>query len=149
MTGLLNRWGFNAAAEAALAVAERTGAPVAIFMCDLDHFKSINDRFGHAIGDRVLQIFAETARRNIPSPDLIGRLGGEEFAAVLYDVSDERAVNQAERIRTAFQDPISVSSDPARAEDEKYVESKYDEVRASLQDGMDTLARRRRLPLFG
>jgi hypothetical protein len=53
------------------------------------------------------------------------------------------------KIRTAFQDPITLSKDPDKASDEKYVDKKYDEVQASIQRGMDTLARRRRLPLFG
>jgi diguanylate cyclase (GGDEF)-like protein len=76
--------------------------PLSVAVFDLDHFKSINDRFGHAIGDRVLQVFAETARANLRSTDIIGRLGGEEFAAVLYDVSREKAVALAERIRSTF-----------------------------------------------
>ena len=76
--------------------------PAAVLLIDLDHFKSINDRFGHAIGDRVLQVFAETAQANIRSTDLFGRLGGEEFAAVLYGVSREKAVALAERIRSTF-----------------------------------------------
>jgi diguanylate cyclase (GGDEF)-like protein len=76
--------------------------PAAVLVIDLDHFKSINDRFGHAVGDRVLQIFARTAQDNIKSPDLIGRLGGEEFAAVLYDVGQDRAAARAETIRTSF-----------------------------------------------
>ncbi len=53
------------------------------------------------------------------------------------------------KIRTAFGDPVSLDCDPERAEDDDYVEAKYHEVRASIQDGMDALARRRRLPLFG
>lgn len=53
------------------------------------------------------------------------------------------------KIRTAFQEPIELDSDPERADDEDYVDSKYEEVQASIQRGMDTLARRRRLPLFG
>ena len=73
-----------------------------MLLIDLDHFKSINDRFGHAIGDRVLQVFAETAKANMRSTDIIGRLGGEEFAAVLYDVGREKAVALAERIRSTF-----------------------------------------------
>jgi diguanylate cyclase (GGDEF)-like protein len=73
-----------------------------VLLLDLDHFKSINDRFGHAIGDRVLQVFAESASANIRSTDLFGRLGGEEFGAVLYDVDRERALIMAERIRPAF-----------------------------------------------
>jgi diguanylate cyclase (GGDEF)-like protein len=76
-------------------------------LIDLDHFKSINDRFGHAIGDRVLQVFADTAKANTRSSDLVGRLGGEEFAAVLYNVSREKAVALAERIRSAFAEAAS------------------------------------------
>jgi diguanylate cyclase (GGDEF)-like protein len=76
--------------------------PAAVLLIDLDHFKSINDRFGHAVGDRVLQIFARTAQDNIKAPELIGRLGGEEFAAVLYDVGADRATARAELIRTCF-----------------------------------------------
>ena len=57
-----------------------------MLLVDLDHFKSINDSFGHALGDRVLQVFAETAHSNIGPYDLLGRLGGEEFAIALYDV---------------------------------------------------------------
>ena len=76
--------------------------PAAVLLIDLDHFKSINDRFGHAIGDRVLQVFADSASDNMRSTDLVGRLGGEEFAAVLYDVDREHALMMAERIRSAF-----------------------------------------------
>jgi diguanylate cyclase (GGDEF)-like protein len=76
--------------------------PTAVLLIDLDHFKSINDRFGHAVGDRVLQIFARTAQENVKAPDLIGRLGGEEFAVVFYDIGQERAAARAELIRTAF-----------------------------------------------
>ena len=67
-------------------------------MIDLDHFKSINDRFGHAVGDRVLQIFATTAESLTRPLDLVGRLGGEEFAAVLYNVSREKAMIIADAI---------------------------------------------------
>jgi diguanylate cyclase (GGDEF)-like protein len=74
----------------------------AVLLIDLDHFKSINDRFGHAIGDRVLQVFAETAKATLRSTDLVGRLGGEEFAAVLFDIGRDKAVAQAERLRTTF-----------------------------------------------
>ena len=73
-----------------------------MLLIDLDHFKSINDRFGHALGDRVLEIFTQAARQSVRSTDLLGRLGGEEFAAVLYDTSREKAAAVAERIRLAF-----------------------------------------------
>ena len=77
--------------------------PAAVLMFDLDFFKKINDRFGHAIGDRALQTFAETASANLRATDIIGRLGGEEFAAVLPATSLMAAAIAAERVRTAFE----------------------------------------------
>ena len=102
LTGIANRRAFLH--ESTLIMKRQTldGRPGAVLLVDLDHFKSINDRFGHAIGDRVLQVFAESASANIRNSDVIGRLGGEEFAAVLYDVDRERALIMAERIRSAF-----------------------------------------------
>jgi diguanylate cyclase (GGDEF)-like protein len=76
--------------------------PMGVLLMDLDNFKSINDRFGHATGDQVLQLFAQSSGAKLGSVDLIGRLGGEEFAAVLYDADRERALEIAESIRSAF-----------------------------------------------
>ena len=78
--------------------------PTAVLLMDLDHFKRINDSYGHGIGDRVLQVFAETAAENLGAFDLLGRLGGEEFSAVLIDAGPETAMARAERIRAAFAD---------------------------------------------
>jgi diguanylate cyclase (GGDEF)-like protein len=75
-------------------------------LIDVDSFKSVNDRFGHAIGDRVLQTFADTAKAAIGSSGLVGRWGGDEFAALLYDTSRERAVAVAERIQHGFQKAV-------------------------------------------
>jgi diguanylate cyclase (GGDEF)-like protein len=72
-------------------------------MFDVDHFKSINDRFGHQFGDRVLKLFAVTASENLRTSDVIGRLGGEEFAAILPDSNLESARAVAERVRGAFE----------------------------------------------
>ena len=83
LTGIANRRSFL---QDAAQLAKRHSAnprPTAVLLIDLDHFKSINDRFGHALGDRVLEIFADAARQSVRSSDLLGRLGGEEFAAVL------------------------------------------------------------------
>jgi diguanylate cyclase (GGDEF)-like protein len=107
LTGLANRRSFLADGNE---LAKRNAAspcPAAVLLLDLDHFKSINDRFGHAIGDRVLQVFADSAKANIRTGDLLGRLGGEEFAAVLYNAGREKAVALAERIRSAFADAAS------------------------------------------
>jgi diguanylate cyclase (GGDEF)-like protein len=75
---------------------------MAVLLLDLDNFKGVNDRFGHAIGDRVLQKFAEVGSGCMHRFDIFGRLGGEEFAALLVDTSRERALAVAEQIRASF-----------------------------------------------
>lgn len=102
LTGIANRRAFLQ--EAGLIAKRHASAPrpTAVLLVDLDHFKTINDRFGHALGDRVLEIFAATTLESVRASDLIGRIGGEEFAAVLYDTTSERALAVAERIREGF-----------------------------------------------
>ena len=73
-----------------------------MLMLDLDHFKSINDRFGHAIGDEVLRVFANVARSSMRASDIVGRLGGEEFAAIVPEPM-EFAARIAERLRAGFE----------------------------------------------
>ena len=102
LTGLLNRRAFRERATAmlgGLAAAER---PAAILMFDIDRFKGVNDTFGHAAGDRVLAAFARVARRELRGRDVIGRLGGEEFAVLLPDHREDEALAIAERLREAF-----------------------------------------------
>jgi len=77
--------------------------PVSVLMFDLDHFKKINDRFGHAVGDRALQTFARTAAAKLRATDIVGRLGGEEFAAILPATNLQAAAVAAERVREAFE----------------------------------------------
>jgi diguanylate cyclase (GGDEF)-like protein len=101
MTGLFNRRGFQEAAQRLIEMQARKGEPVTVLMFDLDHFKSINDRFGHAVGDEALKVFARTAASNMRSADVLGRLGGEEFSAILPGDVD-MAFNVAERVRAAF-----------------------------------------------
>jgi diguanylate cyclase (GGDEF)-like protein len=104
LTGIANRRAF---VEEVMALAKRREGnprPSAVLLADLDHFKSINDRFGHAVGDRVLQIFAAAASAKLGPFDLIGRLGGEEFAIVLYDAGRDKGLAIAERIRLSFED---------------------------------------------
>ena len=102
LTGIANRRSFLQDGEGLAKRHAADPSPTAVLLIDLDHFKSINDRFGHAVGDRVLQIFARTAQEAIKVPDLLGRLGGEEFAVLLHDVGPERAAARAELIRTSF-----------------------------------------------
>jgi diguanylate cyclase (GGDEF)-like protein len=98
---LLNRRGFFEAAGALAKSSQRCKAPVSVLAFDLDHFKSINDRFGHATGDVMLQLFATVARTTMRADDIIDRLGGEEFVAIL-PASLADAAAAAERVRAAF-----------------------------------------------
>jgi diguanylate cyclase (GGDEF)-like protein len=103
LTGVLNRRGFFAAAQQLLTRQAKHGEPVSVLMFDLDHFKSINDRYGHVTGDEVLALFAATASGNLRASDVVARLGGEEFVAIL-PASLADATAAAERVRVAFQD---------------------------------------------
>jgi diguanylate cyclase (GGDEF)-like protein len=102
LTGIFNRRGFleQSASSNRWALDRK---PTAVMLIDLDNFKSINDRFGHAVGDRVLQIFAETAAASISSGGLIGRWGGDEFVAVLYDTGRDDAKAAAAHMQGTFQ----------------------------------------------
>src|SRR3954468_19690451 len=103
LTGIANRRAFL---EEVLALSKRQqteGRSAAVLLADLDHFKSINDRFGHAVGDHVLKIFAATVGAKLGPDDLIGRLGGEEFAIVIYDAGPDKGLAIAERIRMSFE----------------------------------------------
>jgi len=102
LTGISNRRAFLQDGEAQLKRQTADPRPTAVMLLDLDNFKSINDRFGHAVGDRVLQLFAEVAGNCMRRMDLFGRLGGEEFAALLIDTTREKAIAVAEEIRTTF-----------------------------------------------
>ena len=102
LTGLFNRRGF---AEACARVIEReavAGRPVTVLIFDIDHFKGINDRFGHPAGDEILKLFSTVVVNNLRISDLSGRIGGEEFAALL-PCSLEEGVLVAERVREAFE----------------------------------------------
>ncbi len=102
LTGIANRRAFLQDGEAQLKRQAADPHPTAVMLLDLDNFKSINDRFGHAIGDRVLEIFADVTSGSMRHIDLFGRLGGEEFAALLRDTNRERAMAVAEQIRIDF-----------------------------------------------
>jgi len=101
LTGLLNRRGFFEAAGAVMASNRVSSQPVSVLAFDLDHFKSINDSFGHNMGDAMLELFANVARKSMRSGDVIGRLGGEEFVAILSGTLADAAI-AAERVRSAF-----------------------------------------------
>ena len=102
LTGLLNRRGFSEATSRMIEREAKAGRPVTVMIFDIDHFKSINDRFGHPAGDEILKLFATVVTANLRISDLVGRIGGEEFAAMLPCATAE-TVLAAERVREAFQ----------------------------------------------
>jgi diguanylate cyclase (GGDEF)-like protein len=102
LTGLLNRRAFAQSARSMVAVAARTGVPLALIMLDADHFKACNDTYGHPVGDKVLVLLAQVLRAQVRPNDLAARIGGEEFAVVLQGAAQEAALKVAERIRLAM-----------------------------------------------
>jgi len=104
LTGALNRSGFRNLADRALAKCGRDQSAVSLLMLDADHFKKVNDRFGHDVGDRVLVTLAETIKDKLRPYDVFGRIGGEEFAILLPDTPALMAVSIAERLLDALRD---------------------------------------------
>lgn len=102
LTGVYNRSHFYELATHELAIAIRYDQPLAICMFDIDHFKQVNDRYGHLIGDQVLRAVAQTAARQIRAADCIGRFGGEEFILLLPNTNMTSALLLAERLRMAI-----------------------------------------------
>jgi diguanylate cyclase (GGDEF)-like protein len=114
VTGLLNRRGFNERCDAELARAARDGLPISVVVCDIDHFKRVNDEFGHERGDVALRTAAWAMRSSVRLVDVVGRLGGEEFGIVLPGADQEAALTVADRVRekvrTTFADnPVSLT----------------------------------------
>jgi len=101
LTGLVNRRAFFERTDSARMLASRQRHPISLMMLDLDHFKRINDRYGHAAGDEALRVFAGAAQQALRDPDIMGRLGGEEFAVSLPGTDLAGAVQAAERVRQA------------------------------------------------
>ena len=99
LTGLHNRRGGEKILDEAHADARQHGRPLSLLVCDIDHFKRVNDRFGHPAGDRVLRDVACMLRLAVRSRDAVIRWGGEEFVIVLDSCTEARAAELAERIR--------------------------------------------------
>jgi diguanylate cyclase (GGDEF)-like protein len=99
LTGVYNRRHFEELATAEIARAQRYMRPLSVLMIDIDHFKDINDRLGHAAGDVVLQRIAILCSAEKRRSDVIGRLGGEEFSILLPETTQSAAVQHAERLR--------------------------------------------------
>ncbi len=116
LTGLLNRGAVLEQLEKELVRASRRGAPVSVLMGDLDHFKQVNDTFGHGAGDAVLHEAARRLKAGVRAYDSIGRLGGEEFIAVLPECDAKTGLSVAQRLcRSLAEAPIATASGPVAA----------------------------------
>jgi diguanylate cyclase (GGDEF)-like protein len=116
LSGLMNRRAFDQVLKRELAYAERRNEPVALLMIDIDHFKEINDMFGHQMGDEVIRRISRLLSINTRTMDAVARYGGEEFAMILRGMQSAQAQSIAERLRTQIEamaglpDPLRVTA---------------------------------------
>jgi diguanylate cyclase (GGDEF)-like protein len=115
LTGLFNRRHFLELAEAGLARTLRYGGALSVLMLDIDHFKKINDSHGHKIGDLVLTEMAGVFARTLRETDIVGRMGGEEFAVFMPETTEEQAMAVAERLR------LNIAELPIALEDGTFI----------------------------
>ncbi len=111
LTDLFNRRYFASHIENLMKGHRKSSKPISVLLIDIDHFKQVNDTYGHAVGDEVLREFAERIKRNVRGIDLPARFGGEEFVVVMPDTDVMKATRVAERLRTSIEEqPFSVSA---------------------------------------
>lgn len=143
LSGLLNRRGFDGRAEDALARAARLGEPAVLIAADLDHFKAINDSFGHAAGDAVIAAFARLLRDHMPPGAVVSRLGGEEFAVFIAGASLAEARGHAEAVRNLYAATSLAHIGVARV-----VTASFGVAQAAADDSLLTLSRRADAALY-
>lgn len=113
LSNLPNRRHFLEQAEKEVERTKRHGRPLSLLMIDMDHFKRINDQYGHSIGDEVIQVFAERCQGMLRKPDTVARIGGEEFAVLLPETDNDAGHRMAERLRSLInQDPFETRAGP-------------------------------------
>jgi diguanylate cyclase (GGDEF)-like protein len=103
LTGLNNRRNFMQLSETELSRTSRHGGALSVLMLDIDNFKQVNDTHGHQVGDTVIQMLAAVCQEQLRDLDVIGRLGGEEFAVTMPNADREQALLVAERLRQAVE----------------------------------------------
>jgi diguanylate cyclase len=106
LTGLKNRRSFDITLAAEIAATRTSSQPLCLIMADIDHFKSINDRYGHPAGDDVLKWFSRILQNNMKGRDTVARYGGEEFAIILPQTALDNAVNLASQIRRQLESTL-------------------------------------------
>jgi diguanylate cyclase (GGDEF)-like protein len=115
LTGQINRRGLDAFLKHQLEIAEKQARPFAVLMLDIDHFKEVNDTYGHVVGDDTLRAFAARVRKYLRQGDVCARYGGEEFVVVLPDTLLETAMDVAERLRQGVAESDLLAVPPLRA----------------------------------
>jgi diguanylate cyclase (GGDEF)-like protein len=137
LTGLKNRRAFNSALKAEVKKAARYERVFSVLMLDADDLKPVNDRFGHAIGDKLIVSIAQVVQESLRETDILARYGGDEFVVILTETTKERAVEVAERIRASVEN-TSFSSAGERVSSTISVGiSSFSDM---LQDGLDIMA---------
>ena len=101
LLNILNRRSFERELRRAAAYVRRYGTAAALLYLDLDDFKPMNDRYGHAVGDSMLQAIAKTLQRTVRESDVVARLGGDEFGVLVWNVSEIQAAAKARELETA------------------------------------------------
>jgi diguanylate cyclase (GGDEF)-like protein len=132
LTGIANRRGFLHRGERLLMRARFAREPMALILFDLDRFKSINDRYGHITGDEVLVSFCRLATSHLRPNDILGRIGGEEFASLLPDMGRRDALSLAERVRKAFEASIHTAGQYAFSSTVSVGVAIFDDVQSNL-----------------
>ena len=133
LTGAYNRRTFHEAAERELSRARRAGTPLSMILVDIDHFRAVNEKYGHAVGDQVLARFADIVRGALRKEDMLVRFGGEEFLVLLPDVAGPGAVVVAGRIRRA------VAADEIEASGQRFALTASLGVAARLDEGPESV----------
>jgi len=126
LTGIWNRRAFYNYAISILDQARRKGHTTSLILLDIDHFKTVNDQFGHLVGDQVLNMVADTLKGNLRPYDRVGRWGGEEFIVLLPTTTIDEAIEIAERLR------VSISASKYHLDNDAAKGQKYLTVEASL-----------------
>lgn len=141
LTKLSNRRSFNNCLTATVSASRRHECPLSMIIIDLDHFKAVNDTYGHSEGDQVLKAFADLLRYMIRAEDVAARWGGEEFTIILPHTTSEDAAALAERIRAAFEQHSSDVTPMA-------LSASFGVVQLQEGEGADTLIKRADAALY-
>ena len=115
LTGILNRRFLFETGMQEVNRINRYGGCLSILILDIDHFKKVNDTWGHSSGDRVIQVMAQTISNCLRNIDMVGRIGGEEFVILLLETDKDKALFVAERVRLAIQNTTKATNDDGKS----------------------------------